>query len=92
MGKTFNSNWNYNSKWNSQLNEDYGLIWDKKKVIEPLPTVNWYFAFGSNMSRKRMQKRGLIWEHILKAKLPNHQLCFNNGNYVSSERGFFALR
>ena len=85
MGKTFNSNWNYNSKWNSQLNEDYGLIWDKKKVIEPLPTVNWYFAFGSNMSRKRMQKRGLIWEHILKAKLPNHQLCFNKKAYSIGE-------
>ena len=61
-----------NNKIYDYNNDNYDLVWNRQKVVEPLPSTNWYFAFGSNMSRKRMQKRGLIWEHILKGKLNNY--------------------
>ena len=47
----------------------------------PLPSVPYYFAFGSNMSRKRMQKRGLIWSHIFKAHLKNYSLDFSKKSF-----------
>ena len=91
------NNYNYNSNiditsnyWN-HLQDDYSIVWNKKKLPEPLPSTNWYFAFGSNMSRKRMQKRGLIWDHILKAKLPNYELCFEKKAYSIGE-GFANIR
>ena len=80
-----------NNKIYNYNNDNYNLIWNRQKVIEPLPSTNWYFAFGSNMSRKRMQKRGLIWEHILKGKLNNYELSFNKRAYSIGE-GFANIQ
>ena len=62
---------------------DFNKI-EKKKEL-PLPSTVYYFAYGSNMSRKRMQKRGLIWEKITKATLKNWSLKFNKIAFDYSE-------
>ena len=62
---------------------DFNKI-EKKKEL-PLPSTVFYFAYGSNMSRKRMQKRGLIWEKITKATLKNWSLKFNKIAFDYSE-------
>ena len=74
------NNYNY---WNYSW--DFTL---KKKL--PLPSSKWYFAFGSNMSRRRMQKRGLIWECILTGRLKNWELNFNKQSF-SEDIGYASI-
>lgn len=71
----------YNYNWNWEYNTGYDFFPEKL----PSPTTLYYFAFGSNMSRKRMQERGVIWESIQKATLKGFRLTFNK---TSDRKGF----
>ena len=51
----------------------------------PLPTTKYYFAFGSNMSRKRMSERKVLWESVERATLKGFRLTFNK---TSERKGF----
>jgi len=50
-----------------------------------LPKTLHYFAFGSNMSRKRMAERGVLWESVERATLQGFKLTFDK---TSGTNGF----
>ena len=56
---------------------DYWFGTKKPIKKEPLPTTRWYFAYGSNMSRKRISSRGVFWKHSITGVLPDYELNFN---------------
>ena len=41
------------------------------------PSTKWYFGYGSNMSRKRMAKRGVFWTQARRGILNGWTLCFD---------------
>ena len=41
----------------------------------------WYFAYGSNMSRDRKEKRTGLIRSARKARLPGYRLAFNKDNH-----------
>ena len=55
------------------------------KQAIPAPTTVWYFAYGSNMNRKRMFKRNAIWNHCTSGTLPNYRLVFNKKSLKTGE-------
>ena len=57
----------------------------------PLPKTPYYFAFGSNMSRKRMVKRGVLWESVERATLKGYKLTFDKTSGLTGF-GFATLQ
>ena len=57
-------------------------------TIPNLPNPQWYFAYGSNMSAKRMTDRGVTYDERIQGILYNYQLCFNKINSRKTGIGF----
>ena len=55
------------------------------KQAIPAPTTQWYFAYGSNMNRKRMFARNAVWNICTAGTLYNHRLVFNKKSKKASE-------
>ena len=55
------------------------------KQAIPAPTTQWYFAYGSNMNRKRMFARNAVWNICTAGTLYNHKLVFNKKSKKASE-------
>ena len=55
------------------------------KQAIPAPTTQWYFAYGSNMNRKRMFARNAVWNICTSGTLYNHRLVFNKKSKKASE-------
>jgi len=49
--------------------------------------MEWYFSYGSNLNRKRMDERGIQYNYLVSAKLENYELRFNK---VSKKQGAVA--
>tara|TARA_Y100000593_G_scaffold34043_1_gene66841 strand:+ start:4077 stop:5348 length:1272 start_codon:yes stop_codon:yes gene_type:complete len=64
---------------------DYWFGTKKPIKKEPLPTTRWYFAYGSNMSRKRISSRGVFWKHSITGVLPDYELNFNKKAGVTGQ-------
>jgi len=56
-----------------------------------LPKTPYYFAFGSNMSRKRMVKRGVLWETVERGTLKGYKLTFDKTSGTDGY-GFATLK
>jgi gamma-glutamylcyclotransferase (GGCT)/AIG2-like uncharacterized protein YtfP len=57
-------------------------------TIPNLPNPQWYFAYGSNMSAKRMAERGVTCDDRIPGTLYNYQLCFNKINSRKTGIGY----
>ena len=84
------NNWNTTTSALSKYSRTYsGQSFFLEKL--PLPKTPYYFAFGSNMSRKRMAKRGVFWESVERATLKGYKLTFDKTSGLTGF-GFATLR
>ncbi len=64
--------------------------YQKLKYI--VPTTRNYFAYGSNLDRLRMARRGAIWEHAQRGILNNYELDFAKEANISSGEGYATIK
>jgi len=60
---------------------------NKKHIFNKVYNMN-YFAYGSNMDRKRMEKRGVTIFSMQRARLEGFRLVFNKISSGSSNEGY----